>query len=405
MANESLGSAQLNPLNTRNEAPLQQHPGLSASTVPDFSQAPQEGMTVAKLQELINICKEILTSSRQIADVERNQDSIEPVSPIEISQEERERRIWAAVVAQEIEIVEVMTPEELAAPPSWDEEMLMKAERLCPQVFNSWKDIWEDFLDLGTPDLRIWLQKRLMILCCSVDEEWDGGGWTNPDELPEDVKKIYWHQCNEWETRFKARLGSALLASTSYIRYVGCECADIPGSRDASAFDTFSKVMVTFLVVNYTSGDAEVTIGHVLKECYRRRILVQPAADNNQLYPDHVKLVISVALTLNITWCCNSYSTSWRQRSIECLLGLPVANIVQIHRFELTCPLETAKGTNFSTIDLKISSLRSIGQLKIKWTDRHELHLQLDPIDKTLEICWFSAPIGEMNSALSKWFK
>lgn len=404
MANESLGSAQLTPPNTRNEDPLQPPPGLSASIAPEVFDAPQEGMAVAKLQELIDVCKEILTSSRQIADVERNQDSNETVSFMKISQEERKLRIWAAVNSQEIEIAEVMTPDELAECPSWDEEMLQKAKGLCPQVLCSWKDIWEDFSGLNTSELRIWLQERLMILCCSIDEKWNGGGWNNPDQLDEEMRNIYDHQSIEWEMRFKARLGSALLASTSYIRYVGRECADLQGS--GHAFDEFSKVMVTFLVVNHNSGDAEVTIGHVLKECYRRRILVQPDANYHELYLDHIGLVISVALTLNITWCCKANSMLWRQRSIECLLGLPVANIVPIHRFEpLTCPLETAKDARFSTIDLNISSLRSIGQLKIEWTDRHERHLLLDPKNKTLEICWFSAPVGEINSALSKWFR
>ena len=403
MANESSGSAQLTPPNTGNEVPLQPAGG-SALTVPNISQAPQDGMSVTKLQELVDLCKEILVSSRQITDVERNQDSIEPVSSIEISQEERERRIWAAVEEQEIEIVEVMTPEELVAHPSWDETMLKKAKRLCPEVFDSWKDIWEDYVQLGTPDLRIWLQQRLMILCCSIDEEWDGGGWNNPDELPEDTREIYQRQCNEWEARFKARLVRALLASTSYIRYVGNEYADSLGLGKFS--DTFSKVMVTFLVVNHNSGGDEATICHVLKECYRRRILVQPAANQDELYPHHIALVMSVALTLNITWCCNSRSTSWRQKNVKCLLGLPVANIVQIQRFKYsTWPLETAEGTKFSTIDLNISLLRSIGHLKIEWTDRHERHLLLDPGEKSLEICWFSAPVGEMNSALSEWFK
>lgn len=240
-------------------------------------------------------------------------------------------------------------------------------------------------------------------ICCSIDEKWDGGGWNNPDQLDEEMRNIYEQQSSDWETRFKVRLASALLASTSYIRYVGSECADLQVARHD--FDIFSKIMVTFLVVNHNSGDAEVTVWHVLKECYRRRILVQPDADHHELYLNHIGLVISVILTLNITWCCKD-SMSWRQRSIECLLGLPVANIVQIHRFgPLTCQLETAKDARFSTVDLDISSLRSIGQLRIEWTDQHERHLLLDPIDRTLEISWFSAPVGEINSALSKWFR
>ena len=403
----SLEAAQASSLDIQNEAPaIERHdgqPANSASIIPHSSTVQEQNMIVTKLQELIDVSKAILASNAQIADVEKNQDAVELASPIEISQEDRQSSIWAAVTPQEIKSIEVMTLEELAANPSWDERMLAKAERLCPKIFNSWKDIWADFNWMIDPKLSLWLQKRLMVFCCSIDEEYDGG-WINHDEMSNEIRGIEERQRDEWGTSFQARLENALLASTSYVRYVGCEIVDSKISRDK--FETFSKIMITFLVVNYTSEVPEVTIGHVLEICYLRGILKQPAADQQEIYLEHISSVISVAQILNITWCCDLYSTSWRHRSNESLMGLPVAYIVQIQRFEyLTGPLKTAEGTTFSTIDLKVSLLRSIGHLKLEWTDRHERHLLLDPSNKTLEICWFSAPIGEQNSAVSTWFK
>ena len=213
------------------------------------------------------------------------------------------------------------------------------------------------------------------------------------------MREVYQRQLNEWEVDFKARLRNALLASTSYIRYIGRERAEYLQE------DTFNKVMVTLLVVNHSSGNTEVTIGHVLEECYRRRILAQPDEDARMLYLQHIELVISVALILNITRCCGARRTFYQRESVECLMGLPVAKIVQLQPFERSLsPLDVAEGSKFSTFDLNISLLRSIGHLRIEWTDRHERHLLLDPESKTLEICWFSAPIGDIGSAVSKWF-
>ena len=272
----------------------------------------------------------------------------------------------------------------------------------CPKIFESWEDIWTDLYGLSNSELNLWLQKRLMVLCCSIDEE-DDGGWIYRDQRSNEDRKICERQHDEWETRFQARLESALLASTSYVRHVGREIVDSLMSWDE--FETFSKIMITFLVVNYTSEVAEVTIGHVLEKCYLRRTLTQPAADRKELYLEHILLVISVARTLNITWCCSSLE-AWQGRSVESVMGLPLANILQIERFEYSPgPLKTAEGTTFSTIDLKVSMLRSIGHLELQWTDRHERHLLLDPSRKTLEICWFSAPVGEPSSAVRTWFK
>ncbi len=394
-----------------------EQPANSASIIPDSSTVQEQSMIVAKLQELIDVSKAILKSKEQTADVEKNQDGVEPIAPIENSQEHRERSIWAAVVPQEIKDFNVMTPEELAANPSWDERMLAKAERLCPKIFDPWKDIWADLY--GMRDLyetsnlepNIWLQKRLMVLCCSIDEEYNGQLDVHPAAIVNDNREIDQWDRNDWEARFQARLESALLASTSYVRYVGCEISFSHMLRDE--FETFVKIMITFLVVNYTSEVPEVTISHVLEKCYLRRILTQPAADQKELYLEHISLVISVARILNITWCCASpYSSrcsseeAWQGRSVESVMGLPLANIVQIERFEYSPgPLKTAEGITFSTIDLKVSLVRSIGRLNLEWTDQHERHLLLHPSSKTLEICWFSAPGGERNSAVSKWCK
>ncbi|MCJ1402530.1 stretch-activated cation channel mid1 [Xylographa trunciseda] len=357
MANESLEHAQLSSPNTNNEASLTiecSDNGQPANSVPvnlDSSNAQQENITVTKLQELIDVCKEILAASVQIADVEKHQSPIEPVSQSEEAQEDRERRIWAAIEPQEIETIEVMTPEELEANPFWEEKMLAKAERLCPDIFHSWKDIWGDYFALKNPEQNLWLQKRLMVLCCSIDEDYDRSGWIDLDSMSDDIREVYQHQRNEWEASFK------------------------------------------------------VTIGHVLKECYRRRILAQPDADTKELYFGHIEWVISVALTLNITWWCRQRPLFCQRKSVECLMGLPVAKIVQLHRFQCShWPSDSAEGSTFSAFDLKISLLKSIGNLKIEWTDRHERHLLLNRARKTLEICWFSAPVGDIGSAVSKWF-
>ena len=139
MANTSLEPAQRSSLNITSAPPAterhdDEQPASSASTIPDSSTVQEQNIIVAKLQELIDVSKAILKSNEQIADVEKNQDGVELVSPIETSQEDRERGIWAAVVPHEIQTIEVMTPEELAANPSWDEKMLEKAERLSQNL-------------------------------------------------------------------------------------------------------------------------------------------------------------------------------------------------------------------------------------------------------------------------------
>ncbi|MCJ1432447.1 stretch-activated cation channel mid1 [Xylographa pallens] len=389
MANESLEHAPLSSPSTDDEAFLARHIARSNNEGPaylvpvniDSSNAQQEGITVMKLQELIDVCKGILHSSVQIEDIEKSQSRMNPAVQSRKAQKDRERRIWDAVEPREIRTIEVMTRAEIEANPSWEERMLEKAERLCPDVFDSWEDIWGDLSTLSDPEQNLWLQKRLMVLCCSIDEEYGTHGWIDPDRAS--IRERYQRELNKWEVVFKAGLKSALLASTSYIRYIGSECAEFsPG-------DTFNKVMVTFLVVNYSSRDIEVTIGHVLEECYRRRILVQPDADARKLYLNHIG---------ERPMFCQS-------KSVERLMGLPLAKIMQLQRFECSLlPLDIAEGSKFSTFDLNISLLRSIGHLKIEWTDRHERHLLLDPESKTLEICWFSAPVGDIGSAVSKWF-
>ena len=410
MANTSLEPAQRSSLDTTSAPPaIERHddeqPANSASIIPDSSTVQEQNMIVMKLQELIDVSKAILKSNEQTADIEKNQHGVELCSPIEVSQEDRERSIWAAVVPQEIQTIEVMTPEELAANPSWDERMLEKAERLCPKIFESWKDIWADFYSWGNPELHLWLQKRLMVLCCSIDQEY-GGGWIHPGEISNDDKEMDESRRKEWETEFQARLESSLLASTSYIRYVGYGYDSVSALFNISdKFESISKIMVVFLVVNYTIKSSKATIGHVLKECYRRGVISQPAADQEELYWGHIESVILFVRILNVTWDCQLY-WNWHDRSVEFVMGLPVAEIVQFGRLGYSpSALKTAEGTTFSTNDLKVSLLRSIGHLKLAWTDRHERHLLLNPANKTLEICWFSARIGGTDSAVRKWLE
>ena len=189
MANEMLGHAQLSSPSTDSEAFLARQiergvDGGPAYLVPGSlgsSNAQPEDITAMMLQELIDVCKGILHSSKQIADIEKLQSRIDPAFQSEKAQKDRERRIGAAVEPREIKTIEVMTWAALEANPSWEERMLERAESLCPDVFDSWEDIWEDLFTLSHPEQNLWLQKRLMVLCCSVDEEYVAHGWIDTD--------------------------------------------------------------------------------------------------------------------------------------------------------------------------------------------------------------------------------
>lgn len=131
-----------------------------------------------------------------------------------------------------------------------------------------------------------------------------------------------------------------------------------------------------------------LTVGEVLDQCYRLRVLSRPKKDDWQHYYHYIQELLKT-LELLALWptanrftpCLDSFrelasmklSTMWHTSSVN---DLPA-----------TKPL--SKIENFQCREMSLEMLRKVGHLEIQWTEYISEHLELDSENSSLKIFWF----------------
>ncbi|KAF4633090.1 hypothetical protein G7Y89_g5031 [Cudoniella acicularis] len=149
--------------------------------------------------------------------------------------------------------------------------------------------------------------------------------------------------------------------------------------------------------------DADCSIGMILEHCYWNKVLAQPESLNHMDYLNHVQSVIKSLFILNFVFSCSELSpvperypsaiigTIFSERP-ESLLGIRVSAMFRLLHIAYSdyrnLDLDCASGSTLRIDDLNINSLRSIGNLSIVWTDVVEDHLKLDLNNMTLSVIW-----------------
>lgn len=136
--------------------------------------------------------------------------------------------------------------------------------------------------------------------------------------------------------------------------------------------------------------------GDVLRSCYIRGLLSQPAGTEIESYRTHLWLLCQAAHLANICFKARlslenngleSYGTT------ETLLQISFVEAMQAIRLPPKATpqnLPRAEGVSFRVNDLNIRTLRTIGELSIKWTMYWDEHLLLDVQNRQLMVAWFS---------------
>lgn len=148
------------------------------------------------------------------------------------------------------------------------------------------------------------------------------------------------------------------------------------------------------------------SFGGILDECYRHRVLQQPAWLDPNAYMSHVWIVIGTALLLDYVFM-NDHETGYNHESrTEVLVNYynalatvnwKLSNFLENHTLEeilgVTMPqairvlygqestssqLPFSTGPTMRVDDLDIKSLQRIGGLSLRWTIVLEEHLKLD---------------------------
>lgn len=142
--------------------------------------------------------------------------------------------------------------------------------------------------------------------------------------------------------------------------------------------------------------------GSILKSCYLRGLLSQPADSDVESYRVHVRMICLASNLINVCYNISSYGIAESDRlghSLESynttykLLQIPVVELMQAARSPLMVTPENvprADGAVFRVNDLDIGSLKTIGELSIKWTRHWDEHLLLDIVQQKLTVAWFS---------------
>lgn len=145
--------------------------------------------------------------------------------------------------------------------------------------------------------------------------------------------------------------------------------------------------------------------GDVLRSCYSRGLLPQPAPADFESYRAHMRMICHAADLANIYYGGISLTRTYRyspdslQRFLkhysttDRLLQIPFAELMQATRIpsmDRHENLPRADGASFLVNDLDLGMLKVIGELSVEWTMRCDEHLLLDVEQQQLRIAWFS---------------
>lgn len=156
-----------------------------------------------------------------------------------------------------------------------------------------------------------------------------------------------------------------------------------------------------------------IQIGRILEYCYKYGVLEQPLDKKSDDYVDHIYQLVECWSLLNrvsyISLVFNSDEyLSWpnpawdnlkgilvKRKSVEEVLGIELVDLLRILHMlnSVPKPLESSPEPTLRIDDLNIKSLRSLGKLSIRWTSILENHLRLELGEpKTLSVAWSLLP-------------
>ena len=357
------------------------HPSLSQKKHSDHS---------SQLQKLIELTQQLLESSRRrerdsVPDLERNPD-VHRSGFFEFQDKES---IWARTKKWKIEKVTVMTEEEMKQDPLLVDKLI--ATREFAEIEKNWNDLWPRLIDKTSQDVQ--LQILIAFLCQRSTTDYLG-------YLPETIDNLY--------LRAKIPRKVDLAISRSYLEFVETRILSSRHLWVLKHLDTLKFFPIFKILLDTVArGTRKRTVGHILFECYRRRILEQPEIADLDVYRRHTVMVMYIANVLDhlyehLFWL-EEVEHTVRNQIAENLLGLNVHDAIHLIRQRDSSYRDQATGSTFRADDLNIDSLRSIGELEIRWTGVLENHLLLDLSTKQLHVCWFVGLIGELACPIQRW--
>lgn len=137
-----------------------------------------------------------------------------------------------------------------------------------------------------------------------------------------------------------------------------------------------------------------VTVGQALDQCYRYRVLEQPTPQDIVAYQDHVKELIHTLKLVNLWHSMNMYRPEKHLHSVHEIRTMKMSSLVdKIGFHEFYGELGESQSPNFQSYELSLELLRTVGKLKIEWTEYPNEHLHLDVENSSLKIFWFGFSI------------
>ena len=377
-------------------------PLLTSSTLkfnePEGSNHPNASLLY--LRRIAELCEKILESNlrrekRLVPDVENklvDEDQVpQPGSSIGFRKISKDPSDVAKMKLWKYEEVTVMTPDEMRASPSWEDQASdMLLDDQCTADLERWVGPAKDAFPKSSP--HNWLLLRLGLL--SIKARVASG------------QRMWYPVSRNYALLICYRLDTYSLHS------------GIPGRTKKSDFLLIrARIMIMIITLTSFRGGSSLedyTVGGILVECYRRGLLEQPTYDHPGIHTDHFYFVVHPFLILATEFCKydrfghpNLHNLRLGELAYERMMGLTLYDILQ--RCDDETPIQSfdrATGSRFRADDLDVSSLRSVGRLNVEWTACLKEHLSLDIQARTIKICWFPARLDGWvgDSYIARWY-
>ncbi|KAL5314237.1 hypothetical protein ACEPPN_018662 [Leptodophora sp. 'Broadleaf-Isolate-01'] len=131
----------------------------------------------------------------------------------------------------------------------------------------------------------------------------------------------------------------------------------------------------------------KLTVGEVLSECHRHKILNRPGRGDWREYQQQLQTLIRKLELISLWHPVQTYSPFSHVHVVEKILGIKLSKLWQSTWLEVDSQVyPPSMNDSFRCRDMSLELLRKVGKLKIQWTEYITEHLQLDIESSTLKI-------------------
>ncbi|KAK4941379.1 hypothetical protein LTR10_018648 [Elasticomyces elasticus] len=244
------------------------------------------------------------------------------------------------------------------------------------------------------PDLRLEVQKELYY---GLSRWW----WSYGHEIPS------MPETSTPEIRHRGILDMAPWVSLIGMRlpdFRSGEKIDKTGSKDVTRVRILTILLDLQQVVvppddysHWREGELwadHVTVGQVLDQCYRYRILERPDEQDIEAYREHVGDLI-VALRLMNLWSPIPVYQRPEIGSVSWARSMKMSTLChRLHKYDFYGQRSPrCQDSSFRSYEMSLELLRNVGKLRIEWTEFLDDHLRLDVGKVTLKVFWFGFTI------------